>query len=426
MLLQCQLAAPSLSFIMLSHPFARLLIYRAGSTLSYQILAVTAGWHIYSITHDVVSLGLLGLAEVLPYFCSSLFAGHAVDVLSKRWLAIAGCACHVLIAMAMVLVVAIAGTSSEASQVIPLWIYAAVGVAGLARSLLRPSYQAMLVRILEREQLARAAAIGTVVFDISLVTGPMLGGFLIAWTGVITAYVATGLCALIAISALLLLRYEEPAHQGSGLSVFASIAEGLKFVFSTQIMLAAITLDMFAVLFGGAVAVLPAFIHEILNGSPENLGLLRAMPALGSILISLWLTRAPLHRNSGKIMMLSVAGFGLATIAFGFSRSLWVAAACLFLTGLFDGVSVVLRHTILQLVTPQNMQGRVSAINGLFIGSSNELGALESGIAADLMGLAPSIVFGGSMTLVVVAISWIAAPRLRELHVRDLHARPAS
>lgn len=296
-----------------------------------------------------------------------------------------------------------------------------VGLAGLARSLLRPSYQAMVVRIVEREQLAKAAAMGTVVFDISLVSGPMIGGFLIAATGVMAAYLATGLCALLAIAAILTLRYEEPVRESDGLSVFASIGEGLKFVFSTQIMLAAITLDMFAVLFGGAVAILPAFIHEILNGSPENLGLLRAMPAVGSILISLWLTRVPLDRNSGKIMMLSVAGFGLATIAFGFSGSPWIAAACLFFTGLFDGVSVVLRHTILQLVTPQKMQGRVSAINGLFIGSSNELGALESGLAADLLGLAPSIVFGGCMTLVVVLISWFAAPQLRRLHARDLY-----
>jgi MFS family permease len=180
---------------------------------------------------------------------------------------------------------------------------------------------------------------------------------------------------------------------------------------------------MFAVLFGGAVSILPAFIHEVLNGSPENLGLLRAMPALGSVLIGIWLTRAPLYRNSGKILLLAVSGFGVAIIAFGLSSSLWIAAACLFFTGLFDGVSVVLRHSIVQLMTPQHMQGRVSAINGLFIGSSNELGALESGLAADLMGLAPSIVFGGSMTLLIVAISSMLSPQLRQLQLRDLQVR---
>ena len=404
---------------LLSHPFARLTIYRACTTLSYQILTVTAGWHIYSITHDVLSLGLLGLAEVLPYFCSSLFAGHAVDVLSKRWLAIAGCFCHAGIATMLALVSVLA---SDPQQV-PAWIYAAMGLAGLARSLLRPTYQAMLVHMLEREQLARAAAFGTVVFDVSLVTGPMLGGFLIAWTGVTAAYCATGLFAAIGITALAFLRYQEAARTPSGLSVFASIGEGLKFVFSTQVMLAAMTLDMFAVLFGGAVAILPAFIHDVLQGSPENLGLLRAMPALGSVLISVWLTRAPLYKNSGRILLLSVAGFGVAIIAFGLASSLWTAAVCLFFTGLFDGVSVVLRHSIVQLMTPPQMQGRVSAINGLFIGSSNELGALESGLAADLMGLAPSIVFGGSMTLMIVAVSSVLAPQLRRLHLCDLHAQ---
>ena len=162
---------------LLSHPFARLSVYRACTTLSYQVLTVTAGWHMYSITHDVISLGLLGLAEVIPYFCSSLFAGHAVDVLSKRALALAGCLCHVGIALMLVLVSALASGSLHE----PAWIYAAMGIAGLARSLLRPTYQAMLVHIVERDQLAKAAAFGTVVFEVSLVTGPMLGGLLIAW-----------------------------------------------------------------------------------------------------------------------------------------------------------------------------------------------------------------------------------------------------
>jgi MFS family permease len=178
---------------------------------------------------------------------------------------------------------------------------------------------------------------------------------------------------------------------------------------------------MFAVLFGGAVGVLPAFIHQVLNGSPENLGLLRAMPAAGSVTVGLWLTRRSIDRHSGKWLMLSVAGFGVSIIGFGLSSSLTMAAIFLFLSGLFDGVSVVLRQTILQLVTPQHMQGRVTAINGLFIGSSNEIGALESGIAASLLGLVPSILFGGSMTLLVVGFAWLLAPQLRALHMRDLH-----
>ncbi len=402
---------------MLSPAFLRLTIYRGCITLAYQILTVTAGWHIYALTHDVVALGLIGLAEVIPYFVLSLFAGHAVDVLPKKLIAIVGCSCYAAIAALMVAMSSIDGAGLPLSS----WIYIAMALAGTARSLLRPSYSAMMVRILERDQLARAAAIGTVVFQFSLVSGPVIGGLLISWQDISFAYGATGVFALTGIMGLLGLRVKETPPQSDGVSVFASIREGLRFVMSTQVMLAAMALDMFAVLFGGAVGVLPAFIHEVLNGSPETLGLLRAMPAVGSVLIGLWLTRRSIDHHSGKWLMLSVAGFGVSIIGFGLSTSLVMAAVCLFLSGLFDGVSVVLRQTILQLVTPQSMQGRVTAINGLFIGSSNEIGALESGLAANLMGLAPSIVFGGSMTLIIVAIAWLRAPQLRALHMRDLH-----
>ncbi len=400
--------------VLISPAYTRLTLYRAGITLAYQILTVTAGWHIYALTHDVVALGLIGLAEVIPYFGLSLFAGHAVDVLPKKRLAWSGCACYVAIA-ALMAALSAAGDATSAS------IYLAMALAGTARSLLRPAYSAIMVRIVEREQLARATAIGTVVFQAALVSGPVLGGLLIAWAGVGAAYLATGLLAAAAALALRRVAVPETPPRQAGASVFGSIREGLRFVMSTQVMLAAMALDMFAVLFGGAVGVLPAFIHDVLNGSPENLGLLRAMPAAGSVLVGLWMTRHPIDRNAGQWLLLSVAAFGVSIIGFGLSDSLWLAAAFLFASGLFDGVSVVLRQTILQLVTPQQMQGRVTAINGLFIGSSNEIGALESGLAAEWLGLAPSIVFGGSMTLAIVAVAALLAPQLRALHLRDLH-----
>ena len=178
---------------------------------------------------------------------------------------------------------------------------------------------------------------------------------------------------------------------------------------------------MFAVLFGGAVSMLPAFIEEILNGNPENLGWLRAAPALGATVVGVWLARRPVDDDAGKYLMAAVGGFGLTVIGFGLSTSFWTAAFCLMLSGVFDGVSVVLRSTILQLTTPDQMRGRVAAINGIFIGSSNEIGALESGIAATVLGLSASIVFGGVMTLLVTAVCFVAAPTLRRLHLRDLH-----
>jgi MFS family permease len=202
--------------------------------------------------------------------------------------------------------------------------------------------------------------------------------------------------------------------------VFSGISEGLKFVFSHPILLAALALDMFAVLFGGAMALLPAFVKTVLHSGPETLGLLRAAPACGAILMGIYLTRHPINRHAGRILLSVVVGFGLAMIVFALSQSLWLSLTALFVSGLFDSVSVVLRSTILQLTTPDEMRGRVSAINGIFIGSSNELGAFESGVAARLMGLVPSVVFGGLMTLVVVAVVSYSVPKLRRLHIGDL------
>ncbi|MBU6292857.1 MAG: MFS transporter [Burkholderiales bacterium] len=328
---------------MFTPAFARLTLYRGCITLAYQILTVTAGWHIYSLTHDVVALGLIGLAEVIPYFLLSLFAGHAVDVLPKKLIALLGCACYIAISALMMVMV----THDGAMLPLTMWIYIAMGLAGAARSLLRPAYSAIMVRILEREQLARATAISTVVFQVALVSGPVVGGLLIAWQDVRLAYLATGVFALTGVVAMLALKVIETPPAERSTSVFASIREGLRFVSSTQVMLAAMALDMFAVLFGGAVGVLPAFIHQVLDGSPENLGLLRAMPAAGSVIVGLWLTRRSIDRHSGKWLMLSVAGFGVSMIGFGLSSSLTMAAIFLFLSGLFDGVSVVLRQTIL-------------------------------------------------------------------------------
>ena len=408
--------------MLISRSFTELMLYRVCLTLSYQILAVTVGWHIYDITRNPLTLGFVGLAEVVPYFCAALFAGHAVDVMSKKKIAIMGCAIHVLIAALMVAVTlgAFAGSGFETQSM----IYAGIGLAGLARAFIRPTYQVLFAQALERKDFARGAAVGTVVFQVAQVTGPALGGGLIAWPGLTFAYLASGLFALAGIGALLLLKYrQEPAREADA-SIRSSIVEGLRFVLARQIILAALALDMFAVLFGGAVSMLPAFVDQVLGGNPETLGLLRAAPAAGTALIGLWLARHPIDRHAGRYLLGSVGGFGVCIIAFGLSGSFWSAALWLMLSGACDGVSVVIRSTILQLTTPDQMRGRISAINGIFIGSSNEIGALESGLAASVMGLAPSIVFGGVMTLIVVACCRRMAPVLSGLRLSDLHAEP--
>ncbi len=396
--------------------YTRLLLYRIAGMLSYQIVAVTVGWHIYEVTRNPFSLGLIGLAEVLPYFCVAPFAGYLVDHLPRRKLGMT--ACLGLIATALMLV-AVASGWLPVKGVWP--IYLAVALTGMVRAFLSPVYNALFARMLKREQFARGAGFGTVVFQAGMVLGPALGGVLVAVGGKGLSYGVAAAMAVLALVALASLKVSEPAPPQTRAPIFASIAEGARFVLSNQIMLGAMALDMFSVLLGGVVAMLPAFIQDILHYGPEGLGILRAAPALGSIAVGLWLARHPLRRNAGRVLLFAVAGFGLCVIAFGLSRSFWLSAAILVFYGACDGVSVVVRSTIMQLVTPDEMRGRVSSINGIFISSSNELGAFYGGSMARLLGLVTAVVMGGCAVLGVAAITAWKAPQLRRLdNLQDL------
>src|SRR5690606_775828 len=258
------------------------------------------------------------------------------------------------------------------------------------------------------------------VFQAGLVTGPAIGGFLVGWAGKPVAYAAAAVFACCAALAMLRLRVDEPAPSRRGTQVFASIAEGARFVFGHQILLAALALDMFAVMFGGAISLAPAFIKEILHYGPEGLGILRAAPALGAVAMGVWLARHPLDRNAGRWLLLAVVGFGLCMIGFGLSTAFWLSAAFLLLSGVCDGVSMVARSTIMQLATPDHMRGRVSSINGLFVGSSNEIGAFYAGSMARLLGLVPAVVLGGCVTMGLAVVTAWRAQKLRRLHFREL------
>jgi MFS family permease len=396
--------------------FRWLMLYRICTLLSYQVVAVTVGWHIYEITRDPWSLGLVGLAEVLPFFCVAPFSGYLVDHLPRRKLGAVACLGLAINAGALALI---------AHGLLPtskLWpIYAAVAIGGVGRSFLGPVYNALFARVLKREQFGHGASMGSVVFQAGLVLGPALGGVLVGVAGKSVAYGVAAMFAVAAGLALLRMRVTEPAQTMQRGPVFASIAQGMRFVASSQIMLGAMALDMFSVLLGGAVSMLPAFIKDILHQGPEALGVMRAAPAIGSICVAIWLTRHPLQRNAGRILLFAVAGFGLCTIAFALSRDYWLSVALLVAYGMCDGVSVVLRSTILQLVTPDDMRGRVSSINSIFISSSNELGAFYDGTMARLIGLVPAVMMGGFVTLGVVAATARLAPRLRRLDLRELH-----
>lgn len=395
--------------------FARLMGYRLLTILSYQVVAVAVGWQVYEITRDPLQLGLIGLAEVIPYFCVAPFAGYLVDHLPRRKLGMAACAG--LAATAIVLVVVTSSSRAEGH----VWpIYGAMALTGAVRAFLGPVYNALFGRVLAREQYTRGAGIASIVFQSGLVVGPAIGGLLVGLGDVRIAYAAAILFGLGGALFVGSVRVTEPAPTLQRGPVFASIAEGARFVFGHQVLLGALALDMFAVLFGGAISLAPAFIADVLHEGPEALGILRAAPALGSVAIGFWLARHPLERHAGPVMLAAVAAFGVCMIGFALSEVLWLSALFLLLSGVFDGVSVVIRSTILQLATPDEMRGRVSSINGIFIGSSNELGAFWSGSMARLLTLVPSVVVGGCLTLGVVAITAWRAPRLRTLDLREL------
>lgn len=422
-------AAPPLR----NRAFVGLMAYRLLTILSYQIVAVAVGWHVYELTHDPWKLGLLGLAEVLPFFCMAPFAGYLVDHLPKRRLGIIACI-GLGITPVILAVVAWGAMFGDAADTGPrLWlIYAAIMFTGAVRAFLGPVYNTLFACVLPREQFTRGSSIGSVVFQSALVLGPAISGGLIglidrlgryaegATAQAGPVYALGALCAVGAALSLATLRTTEPALSHERSPIFASIGEGLGFVFRTPVMLGAMALDMFAVLFGGAVSLAPAFAKDILDAGPEALGLLRGAPAAGAVIVGLWLARRPIQRHAGRWLLCAVAGFGLCIVGFGLSKVLWLSVTFMFFSGLFDGVSVVLRSTILQLATPDHMRGRVSSINSIFISSSNELGAFYAGSMARLLGLVPAVVLGGCVTLAVVAFTALKSPTIRRLDLKDL------
>jgi len=398
--------------------FRRLLAYRTATTLSYQIVAVTVGWQIYEITRNPWMLGLVGLAEVLPYFCVAPFAGHLVDHLPRRRV---GISTSLGLALTPLLLIAI---TLNWRPVFGAWpIYAAIMLTGGVRAFLMPTYNAIFANVLPRHQYVRGASLGSIVLQSGMVIGPAIGGFLVGFAGVETAYALAVVFALTATTAMARLRFTQPPPTRFT-PVLRSIGEGARFVFGHQLLLAALALDMFAVMFGGAISLAPAFIREILDYGPEGLGILRGAPALGAVVTGLWLARFPLKQGEGRILLYAVAGFGLCMVGFGLSSLFWLSAFFLLLSGICDGISVVLRSTIMQLSTPDAMRGRVASINGLFIGSSNEIGAFYAGSMARLLGLVPAVVLGGFVTMGVVAATAWRAPKLRRLNLKELSPPP--
>ncbi len=383
------------------------------------IMSTVVSWQVYAYTHDVLSLGLIGLAEFIPAFIVGLAAGHVADNFDRKKIMMT---CIFLLGISAFSLFLL---STKFEFLIKnygvIFIYCVVGFTGLIRGFHSPANTAFGAQLIPKTLFSQAATYTTMSWQIANIGGPAVGGIIYAITGqawpsylLVVLFVFTGFFLANTITS----RHveKEKSSDSAKENIWTSIQSGLTFVFNHQILLGAITLDMFAVLFGGAVAMLPAFAKDILYQGPEGLGMMRAAPAIGALIMAWILTQFPIKQNAGKMLLFSVTGFGVCTIFFAVSTNFGFSLLMLAGTGFFDDISMVVRGTTLQLYTPNDMRGRVSSVNALFIGSSNELGGFESGVAARFMGLVPSVIFGGVMTLIVVTTTWFAAPKLRDLN----------
>lgn len=396
-------------YLALRHPEYRAFLLGALVLfMGTQIQTVAIGWQVYGLTGDPLSLGLVGLCEALPFLALTLLGGHAADRMDRRMLTLLS-ALPILAAGLGLLAANLHGNPSQVGV-----FYAAQVLAGAGRAFHRPATQALGSELVPREAYANAASWRSAVFHTAMVAGPALGGLLVA----ASARLAYGVEAVLMAAGLLCLARirprPRPAEHGDR-PALDGLFEGVRFVFREKVVLGALSLDLFAVLFGGAAALLPVFARDILQVGGLGFGVLRAAPAAGSILMSVLLAHRPPLRRAGRTLLLCVAAFGLCWIGFAFSRSFVLSLVLLAASGAFDNVSVVLRATLVQTFTPQPLMGRVAAVNSFFIGSSNELGAYESGLAARFLGLVPSVILGGFMTLGTVGIVAWASPQLRRL-----------
>jgi MFS family permease len=379
---------------------------RSLSSLGFQIQAVAIGWQAYGMTHRPLTLGLIGLAQFLPMLLLVFVSGHVADRFDRRRVAMACQAIEALCGLVL-------AWCTFRHLLNPVAIYAVVAVFGAAKAFEGPSLQALLPSLVPAALFSRAAALNASVFQTATIVGPSAGG-LLTLAGPGLAYLVCALMFVLSMLAMSLVRLEQPPRPRGPISL-ATVFGGLAFIRSRPQILGAISLDLFAVLLGGATALLPVYALDILHGSPFALGLLRGSPAIGAVVMSLVLARWPIRGRAGPLMFTAVIVFGIATIVFGLSRSLPLSIAAMAVLGGADVVSVVVRSTLVQLGTPEEMRGRVSAVNLLFIVTSNQLGEFESGGMAALMGTTPAVVLGGVGTL-IVAILWMRLfPSLRNL-----------
>lgn len=383
--------------------------------LSLRMMSTLTGWWIYKLTSAPFAIGLIGLSEVIPALSLALYAGHYIDMSEKRKLLLTGvfayaCAAGILWALSSDFT-----RSHFTNHTIAVFIYAAIFCTGIIRAFAGPTFNVILSLIVPRYVLPNATTWNQGAWLTASVTGHALGGFCIALVGIhgTLACICGGI--LIAFFVLMRLKPKPPVITGNEKKTWESVKEGLRFVFKTKDLLGAISLDMFAVFFGGAVAMVPVYASDILKVGPEGFGFLNGAADIGAICSVFMLTVFPMKKSQGSRLIIAVAGFGICIIVFAFSKWYLLSFLALMFSGVLDGISVVIRGTIMQLKTPDEMKGRVMSVNSMFVNSSNELGQFESGLTARLMGVTPSVIFGGCMTFVVAVLTWFKAPQLRKL-----------
>ena len=398
--------------------FVWYLIARFGLIIGAQMQYTIVGWQIKVLTNDPLSLGLIGLAEAIPFISIAPFAGHIADIMDRK---------KILLWATLFFMVTTAllfwftqGGSFMIENYGALPIYIVIFLTGIARGFIGPTYFALLPQIVSRELIPNAATWSSTVFHICAVAGPAAGGLILGFSGMSASYSTSFLFVALSVFCILPIKSRPVERTASKESFTKNLSAGIRFVTGNQVVFSALSLDLFAVLFGGATALLPIFATDILSVGEQGFGFLRAAPAFGAVVMAGVLAYFPPKKSAGTTLLWAVALFGVCTIFFAISKNFYLSLFLLALSGAFDNVSVVVRHIILQLSTPDAMRGRVAAVNGMFIGSSNEIGAFESGVAAKLLGLIPSVIFGGCMTIGIVGLVAKIAPKLRKMDLQKM------
>lgn len=405
-----------LSLAPLNHREYRLYIFvRFFYIMALRMVATVVAYKLFHLTGSSFSIGIVGLSEFIPVFSLALYAGHVIDKSDKRTLILKGVLSYALCVVALIVITLPSIENRLSVTALSVLIYLVIFCTGAIRAFAGPATNAIMAQLVPRDILQYAANISSTTWLTASIMGHASAGFLIFLAGVHGTFFIILIYVLLAAYALSRIKKKPVVHTKTGLSTWDSVKEGLNYVFRHKILLAAISLDLFAVLFGGAIALIPEFADRILKVGPIGFGWLNAAIDIGSVIMLIMLTLNPLRKKQGLLLFFAVAGFGTCIIIFGLSKIYWLSFAALMIAGMLDGISVVVRGTVLQLTTPDEMRGRVSSVNSMFINSSNELGQFESGFTARIFGgVQRAVIFGGIMTILVVIISWIKAPKLRK------------